>query len=111
MRVFLFITLSLAASLALLFGATEIERRAIVGRYTGVNGAAILITFVVSFVGSLVVVALATIWGGWIYLFHLLPMTVLYHFFMGVFLVHGLQKTSERVALEDQAARQRMAVA
>lgn len=42
---FLFLTLSLAASLALLFGATEIERRAIVGRYTGVNGLAILCCF------------------------------------------------------------------
>ncbi|MGP3696398.1 hypothetical protein [Rhodobacter sp. NSM] len=111
MRVFLFLTFSLAASLVLLFGATEIERRAIVGRYTGVNGIAFLSTLSISFVGSLVVVVLATIWGGWSYLLHLLPGTIIYHFFMGVFLVHGLQKTSERVALEDQASRARMAVA
>ncbi|QHA14553.1 hypothetical protein GQY06_06910 [Cereibacter sphaeroides] len=107
----LFLTLSLAASLALLFGATEIERRAIVGRYTGVNGLAILCCFTLSFVGSLVVVALATVWGGWGYLLHLLPGTILYHFFMGVSLVHGLQKTSERVALEDQAMRRGAAFA
>lgn len=95
---FLFITLCLAASLGLLFGAAELERRAIVARRRGPNGRAMLLALLISAVGSLFVVVIATVSGGWIYLLHLLGASILYHGFMGISLIHGLQEVSARVA-------------
>lgn len=88
----------LCASLVLLLGATELERRAIVARRLGPNGRAILSALVISVVASLGVTVASAFLGGWIYLLHVLGLSIVYHGVMGVFLVHGLQKVSARVA-------------
>ncbi|MCE6953062.1 hypothetical protein LAZ40_22645 [Cereibacter sphaeroides] len=100
---FQFLALSLGLSLVLLLGATEIERRAIVARRLGPNGRAILAALFISAVASLAVTVAAAFAGGWIYLLHVLGASIVYHGFMGVFLVHGLQEVSARVA--EQAMR------
>lgn len=95
---FQFLALSLGLSLVVLLGATEIERRAIVARRLGPNGRAILSALVISAVASLGVTVAAAFAGGWIYLLHVLGASILYHGVMGIFLVHGLQEVSARVA-------------
>ncbi len=95
---FQFLALSFGVSLALLLGATEWERRAIVARRLGPNGRAILAALAISAVGSLGVVVTAGVAEGWVYLLHLLGASILYHGVMGVFLVHGLQEVSARTA-------------
>ena len=97
-ELFQFLALSFGFSLALLLGATELERRAIVARRLGPNGRAILLALFVSAVASLVVTVAAGISGGWIYFFHVLGASIIYHGVMGVSLVHGLQEVSARVA-------------
>lgn len=97
-EVFQFLALSLGFSLVLLLGATELERRAIVARRLGPNGRAILVALFLSAVAALGVTVAAGISGGWIYFFHVLGGSILYHAIMGVFLVHGLQEVSARVA-------------
>ncbi|MCB6179814.1 hypothetical protein LHP98_16965 [Rhodobacter sp. Har01] len=106
---FQFLALSLGASLVLLLGAAELERRAIVARRMGPNGRAMLAALAISAVASLGVIGVAAYSTGWIYLLHLVGATVAYHGFMGVFLVHGLQEVSARVAsqpLQRSATRQ-----
>lgn len=93
---FQFLAISTGLSLALLLGATEWERRAIVARRLGPNGRAILTALAISAIGSLGVVVTAGVSGGWIFLLHLLGASILYHGAMGVFLVHGLQEVSAR---------------
>ncbi|OLS43847.1 hypothetical protein BV509_05535 [Rhodovulum sulfidophilum] len=90
--------LYLGFSLVLLLGAAELERRAIVARRLGPNGRAMLIALVVSAVSSLFVVVAAGVSGGWIFMLHVLGGAILYHALMGIFLVHGLQEVSARVA-------------
>lgn len=94
---YLFLGLSLALSLILLFGATEIERRDIVARRIGANGRVMLGALFFSAATSLLVAALASLWGGWICFLGTLAAAIAYHGFMGIFLVHGLQETSARV--------------
>lgn len=96
---------SLVASLLLLFGAAELERRAIVARRMGPNGRAMLSALVVSAVASLGVMVVAAYSAGWIYLLHLLGATIIYHAVMGISLVHGLQQVSARVAGQPLQAR------
>lgn len=88
----------LCASLVLLFGAAELERRAIVARRLGPNGRALLIALVVSAVASLGITVAAGVIGNWVDMLHVLGGAILYHAIMGVSLVHGLQKVSARVA-------------
>jgi hypothetical protein len=95
---FSFIVLSLVASLTLLFGAAELERRAILERRLGPNGRAMLAALAISAVASLGVIVVAAYSAGWIYLLHLLGGTIIYHGVMGISLVHGLQQVSARVA-------------
>lgn len=100
----LFLGLSLMLSVVLLLAATEIERRDIMARRIGANGRVILASLVFSAVASLVVTALSAAFWGWTCLVGVLCASILYHGFMGVFLVHGLQETSARVR-GAQAAR------
>ena len=97
---FQFLVISLAISLLLLFGAAELERRAIVARRMGPNGRAMLAALALSAVASLGVIVVAAYSVGWIYLLHLLGATIIYHAFMGISLVHGLQLVSARVATQ-----------
>ncbi|MBN2906204.1 MAG: hypothetical protein JXJ18_05810 [Rhodobacteraceae bacterium] len=90
--------LYLFLSLILLLGATELERRAIVARRLGPNGRAILLALVISAVASLGVTVATAYSQGWIYLFHVIGASIIYHGFMGISLVHGLQKVSARAA-------------
>lgn len=99
------LTLYTLCSLALLFGAAEMERRAIVARRYGPNGRAMLLSLVISVIASLFVIVGGAISSGWIYLAHLLGASILYHGFMGISLVHGLQETSARVARQRLPAR------
>lgn len=92
------IGLYLVVSLAVMFGAAELERRAIVARRLGPNGRAILIALFASAVGALGVTLAAGVMGDWVDLLHVLGGAIVYHAVMGVSLVHGLQKVSARVA-------------
>lgn len=93
----LLLSLYLAASLILLFGAAEVERRGIVARSMWPNGRAFLFAIALSAIASLFVTVFAAYSYGWIQLLHLLGGSILYHGFMGISLVHGLQKVSARV--------------
>ncbi|TCO71645.1 hypothetical protein [Rhodovulum euryhalinum] len=99
----LLLGLYLCFSLALLLGAAEIERRAIVARRLGPNGKAFLAAIVTSMVVSLGVTVASAFIGGWIQLLHVLGGSILYHGVMGIFLVHGLQEVSARVAVQGTA--------
>jgi membrane associated rhomboid family serine protease len=88
----------LCASLILLLGASEIERRAIVARRLGPNGRAFLWALVISAAGSLGVTVATAFLGDWVDMLHVLGASIVYHGFMGAFLVHGLQEVSARVA-------------
>ncbi|WP_242509435.1 hypothetical protein, partial [Rhodovulum imhoffii] len=101
--VFQLLALYLAFSLLLLFGAAELERRAIVARRLGPNGRAMLLALVISVVASLVVVAVSAFVEDWVYMLHALGASIAYHGFMGVSLVHGLQEVSARVAAQRTA--------
>ena len=92
------LAVALTLSLALLFGAAEMERRAIVARRLGPNGRAMLSALAISAVASLFVIGVTAFSVGWIYLLHLISATIIYHGVMGVALVHGLQEVSARVA-------------
>lgn len=92
------LSLYLFFSLALLFGASELERRAIVARKMGPNGRAFLFAIAFSAIASLFVTVTAAYSAGWIYVLHILGASIIYHGLMGIFLVHGLQKVSARVA-------------
>ncbi|ANB32722.1 hypothetical protein JMM63_07600 [Rhodovulum sulfidophilum] len=93
--------LYLVFSLGVLLGAAELERRAIVARRLGPNGRAMLVALAASALGALVVVVISTFAEGWIYMLHVLGGAILYHGFMGAFLVHGLQEVSARAAGHD----------
>lgn len=97
--VFLLLALYLCFSLIVLLGAAELERRAIVARRLGPNGRAFLLSLVISVVVSLGVTVAAGVMGGWVDMLHVLGGSIVYHGFMGVFLVHGLQEVSARVAI------------
>ncbi|SOC14639.1 hypothetical protein [Rhodobacter maris] len=99
------LTLYTLFSLALLFGAAELERRAITERRRGPNGRAMLLSLVISVVASVFVIIGGAISSGWIYILHLLGASILYHGFMGISLVHGLQETSARTARQRLPAR------
>lgn len=92
------ITIYTVLSLALLFGAAEWERRAIMARRLGPNGRAMLIALLVSAVSSLFVIVGGAVSAGWIYILHMLGASILYHTVMGISLVHGLQEVSARTA-------------
>ncbi|MBZ4021700.1 hypothetical protein CKO11_04400 [Rhodobacter sp. TJ_12] len=92
-------------SLGLLFGAAELERRAINERRYGPNGRAMLLSLVISVVASIFVIIGGAISSGWIYILHLLGASIVYHGFMGISLVHGLQEVSARVARQRLPAR------
>jgi hypothetical protein len=95
---FLVLALYLCASLALLLGAAEMERRAIVARRLGPNGRAMLLALAISAATALAVTAAAAVSWGWINMLHVLGAMIVYHAFMGIFIVHGLQEVSARVA-------------
>lgn len=101
--VFQLLLLYLCFSLILLFGAAALERRAIVAREMGPNGRAFLISIAISAVVSLFVTVATAYSNGWIYLLHILGGSIIYHGLMGIFLVHGLQKVSARVAAQNMA--------
>lgn len=102
---FYVIVLYMLLSLGLLFGAAELERRAIVARRRGPNGRAMLLSLLISAVGSLVVLVIGGFSAGWIYILHILGGSILYHGIMGISLVHGLQEVSARTARERLPAR------
>lgn len=85
-------------SLALLLGAAEIERRAIVAKRLGPNGRAMLLALAASAIAALVLSVAAVFAWGWVDMLHVLGGMILYHGVMGVFLVHGLQEVSARAA-------------
>ncbi|TCP61325.1 hypothetical protein EV663_10543 [Rhodovulum bhavnagarense] len=99
----LFLSTYFLASLALLLGATELERRAIVARKMWPNGKAFLFAIAFSAIVSLFVTVAAAYASGWVSLLHVLGLSILYHGFMGIFLVHGLQRVSARVACQAMA--------
>lgn len=105
MLLLLTLTLYTVLSLAMLFGAAEWERRSIVARKRGPNGRAMLIALLVSAVASLFVIVGGAVSAGWIYILHLLGASILYHAFMGISLVHGLQEVSARIARQRLPAR------
>ncbi|MGC9418153.1 MAG: hypothetical protein ACP5EN_04190 [Rhodovulum sp.] len=100
---FLLLTIYFCLSLTLLLGAAGLERRDIVARRLGVNGRAMLLALAVSAVAALgVTVATAFAWG-WVNMLHVLGGMIVYHGIMGIFLVHGLQEVSARVARQNMA--------
>ncbi|MBK1636230.1 hypothetical protein [Rhodovulum adriaticum] len=94
----LLLTSYLVLSMILLLGASELERRAIVDRRIGPNGRALLVALVASAVAALGVTAVTAYMDDWVTMLHVFGGMVLYHGIMGIFLVHGLQKVSARVA-------------
>ncbi|MEX5730039.1 polyferredoxin [Rhodovulum iodosum] len=95
---FQFLALYLLLSLAVLMGAAEVERRAIVARRLGPNGRAMLLALAASAIAALGVTAATAYEWGWINMLHVLGGLIVYHGVMGIFLVHGLQEVSARAA-------------
>jgi hypothetical protein len=101
-----FLWISTGISFAALCLATLMERAAIVGKVNGANGMIILFIWIASGLASLLVAAIAGIFGGWGLLLRVLGGSLLYHAALGPAAIAYLQWLANRSSAPPIATRE-----